>query len=359
MTTTLTPPVAPAPPAGPGLLPRIGATVVRWFAALLGALVVFGAILLSRDVDPVTVLTDAWTSTMLDDFSLQQIVVKMAPFVLAALAVVVPARAGLANVGGEGQVVIGAVAAAGTALALDRTLAGPVVIVLMIVAAALAGAAWAGIAGVLRLTVRVNEAVTTLLLNYVAFDVLLFLIYQPWRDNPAGQPSSRELATAAKLPLLGGGRINVGIIIALVAVLAVWLLLRSTTWGFKLSVVGGNAEAARRAGLPVTTLLLSALLLGGALAGIGGMVHFAGVEYKLRPDFGVNIGYIGFLASWLARHRPLPVLLAAFTFAAFTVAGDSLQLDAGLPAATSNILTGLVLVAVLGWTAGAPKGAQS
>jgi ABC-type uncharacterized transport system permease subunit len=92
------------------------------------------------------------------------------------------------------------------------------------------------------------------------------------------------------------------------------------------------------------------LLVGGALAGLAGMVHFAGVEYKLRPGFGSQIGYTAFLASWLARHRPIPVVIACFVFAALTVAGDSLQLDAGLPAATANILTGLILIAVLGWT---------
>jgi ABC-type uncharacterized transport system permease subunit len=262
----------------------------------------------------------------------------------------VPARAGMCNVGGEGQVVLGAIAAAGSALAFADVLPGPALIVVMAVAAALAGALWAGIAALLKLVVKVNEAVSTLLLNYVALDLLLYLIYQPWRDNPVGQPSSKELPDPAKLPVLGNTSITIGIIFALVATVVVWAVLKYTTWGFRLAVVGGNAEAARRAGLPVKSLLLSALLVGGALAGLAGMVHFAGVEYKLRPGFGAQIGYVGFLASWLARHRPVPVLLASFMFAAITVAGDSLQLDAGLPAATVNVLTGLILVAVLGWT---------
>jgi simple sugar transport system permease protein len=97
------------------------------------------------------------------------------------------------------------------------------------------------------------------------------------------------------------------------------------------------------------------MLVGGALAGLGGVIHFAGVEHQLRPGMVTNIGYIGFLASWLSRHKPVAVLAASFVFAGLTVAGDSLQIDAGLPAATSNILTGLVLVAVLGW---ASKGAR-
>jgi ABC-type uncharacterized transport system permease subunit len=336
--------------AVPGRGPSVLAGALRWGGALLGAIVVFGAILITKGADPLTVFTDAFRETFMTKPSLQEIVVKAGPLALAALAVVVPARAGLVNVGGEGQVLIGAVAAGGTALALDQHANGAVVVVCMLIAGMAAGAAWAGLAAALRLTVKVNEAVSTLLLNYVALDVLLFLIYQPWRATPAGQPATRELNDVAKLPLIGNTTVHIGLVIALLAVVGVWIALTFTTWGFRLATVGGNAEAARRAGMPVAKLLLSALLVGGALAGLAGMIHFAGVEYKLRPGFGAQIGYTAFLASWLARHRPIPVVIACFVFAALTVAGDSLQLDAGLPAATSSILTGLILVAVLGWT---------
>lgn len=358
MTQVLEPPAAaPAPPpeADP---PRssgerwahIREFTLRWVVAVGGALVIFSILLITKGSNPLQVAGDVWSSTFARQQSLEDIAVKMAPFILAALAVVVPARAGMANVGGEGQVIIGAVAACGVGLAVGDRFIGGLTIALMIVASMTAGALWAGIAGLMRLFLKVNEAVSTLLLNYVALDVLLFLIYQPWRADPAGQPSTRELNDVAKLPVIAGTTVHVGLIIALVAVLGVWLALSFTTWGFRLATVGGNAEAARRAGMPVAKLLLSALLVGGALAGLAGMVHFAGVEYKLRPGFGSQIGYTAFLASWLARHRPIPVVIACFVFAALTVAGDSLQLDAGLPAATSNILTGLILIAVLGWT---------
>ena len=323
---------------------------IRWVAAIGGALVVFSVLLWTKGSNPIDVYRNVWSSTFTSQLSLEDVAIKMAPFILAALAVVVPARAGMANVGGEGQVIIGAVAACGVGLLMSDRYSGAIVIPLMAIAGMLAGAAWAGIAGLMRLFLSVNEAVSTLLLNYVALDVLLYLIYQPWRETSAGQPATRELNDASKLPLVGTTTVHVGIVIALVAVVVVWALLRFTTWGFRLSTVGGNPEAARRAGMPVAKLLLSALLVGGALAGLAGMVHFAGVEYKLRPGFGSQIGYTAFLASWLARHRPIPVVIACFVFAALTVAGDSLQLDSGLPAATANVLTGLILVAVLGWT---------
>lgn len=335
-----------------------GATAVRWGLALLGGFLVFGAFVLANGADPLGVFADIWFSTLTQPGQFQQIVVRAAPFVLAGLAVVIPARAGMVNVGGEGQLTIGAVAAAGVALALGETAAPGVVVPAMAVAGALAGAGWAGIAAVMRITVKVNEAVTTLLLNYVALFAMLFLILGPWKDPAAlGQSTSVEVPDAVKLPLVSGTAINVGVVIALVAAVAVWFALSRTAWGFRLGVVGGNPEAARRAGIPVVVLLLSALLIGGALAGLAGYVQLAGTEYKLRPTFGLTIGYVAFLASWLARHRPLPLLLASLALAAIAVSGNSLQIGSGLPAASVNILMGLVLIAVLGWTS--PRKASS
>lgn len=322
----------------------------RWFAAILGALVIFSVLVWSKGANPVEMYADMWTSTFARSRSVTEIFIRLAPIALAALAVVVPARAGMINVGGEGQVLLGGIAAAGVALATDQSLPGGAVMALMVIAALAAGAVWAGLAGLLRIVFNVNEAVTTLLLNFVALDLLLFLIYQPWRESAAAQPATRELATAAKLPTLGTTGVHIGIVFAVVAVVVLWWALSRTRWGFQLQVVGGNAEAARRAALPVTALVLSALLVGGAVAGLAGMIEFSAIEYKLRSGFGTQLGYVGFLASWLARHKPAPVLIAAFALAALSVAADSLQLDAGLPAATVNILTALLLMAVLGWT---------
>jgi general nucleoside transport system permease protein len=321
---------------------------VRSVVALLAAPVIFGAFVLAKGVNPVSAYSEMVRS-VLDPAQLQTVVVRAAVLVLAGLAVAVPARAGLLNVGGEGQIVMGAVGAAGVGLLLDQTVSGPLVLALMIPAAMLAGAAWAGIAAVLRLTVKVNEAISTLLLNFIAIDLMLGLIYAPWKDKAGfGQPSSRPLAPSARLPLLGDTSLNVGLVVALVALGVIWYLLRGTAWGFRLRVVGGNPEAARRSGMRVGTLLLSAMLVGGALAGLAGLLHFAGTEFKLRPGMTTNFGYIGFLVSWLAGHRPMRVALAALLLAAIAMAGDSLQIDSHLPAASVNVLMAVVLLVVLG-----------
>ena len=320
-----------------------------WVVAIGAAPVVFGAFAAAKGVNPLTMYANMLTS-LADPAQAQTVLVRAAVLVLAGLAVAVPARAGLLNVGGEGQIVIGAVAAAGVGLVTDQRLPGVLVLVLMAVAAMLGGALWAGLAAVLRLTVKVNEAITTLLFNFIAIDVLLLLIYDPWKDKSGfGQPSSRPLAEGARLPLFAtGGTLNAGIVVALLALAVTWWLLRHTAWGFRLRVVGGNPEAARQAGLRVGTLLLSAMLVGGALAGLAGLIHFAGTEFKLRPGMTTNFGYVGFLASWLALHRPLRVGVAALLLAAIAMAGDSLQIDAGLPAASVNVLMSVVLLVVLG-----------
>lgn len=328
-----------------------GRTAARWAIALLGGFIVFGAFVLANGADPFAVYRDIWQSTITEQSQFQQILVRAAPLVLAGLAVVIPARAGMVNVGGEGQLIIGAVAAAGVAGQLGASTPPALFIAAMMIAAMVAGAAWAGIAAVMRVTVKVNEAVTTLLLNYVAAYFMLFLLLGHWKDPAAlGQSTGVEIADNAKLPVLSGSAVNVGVVIALVAAGAVWFALSRTEWGFRLGVVGGNPEAARRAGIGVVVLLVVALVVGGALAGLAGYIQLAGTEYKLRPTFGLTIGYVAFLASWLSRHRPLPLLLASLALAAIAVSGNSLQIASGLPAGTVNVLMGLLLIAVLGWT---------
>jgi simple sugar transport system permease protein len=327
-------------------LKGIGRTLV----AVAGAIVIFGAFMKLKGVDPVTAYRDMWDSTFSSTDSLEQILVKATPLILAALAVTVPARAGLVNVGGEGQLVMGGIGAAAVVMWFGHSMPSGVVLVLMALFGAAAGALWAGIAALLRLTVNINEAVTTLLLNYVAVDLMLYLIYDPWKDlHGSGQPATPPLTSSEQLPFIGNSTVSMGFVVAIVATAAVWFAVTRTSWGFRLSVVGGNPEAARQAGLRVGVLLLSSMLVGGALAGLGGFTQLAGVEYKLRPGFLLTYGYIGFLASWLARHHPVRVALAATLLAAVAVGGDSLQLDSALPAASVNILMALVLLGVFGW----------
>ena len=161
---------------------------------------------------------------------------------------------------------------------------GPLGWVAMALAGSACGAVWAGVAGLLRVTVSANEAVTTLLMNFVANDVMLYLLYQPWKDpTGGGQPESRPLTSNEVLPKIFGSSVNLGVIIALVVAIGVYVVLKKSGWGFALRVVGGNQEAARRAGLPVKRLKVSSMLAGGGLAGLGGMLYLAGTQLQLLP----------------------------------------------------------------------------
>lgn len=345
---------SPAPPepavAEPGRRAELLAGAGRLVTAMAGGLTLFALLMVIKGVNPLTAYRDMLSSTFGDSTSLGGIVVRATPIILAALAVAVPARAGMINVGGEGQLIMGGVAAMGVSLLVDGSLSGPLTLVLMAVAAMVIGGLWAAIAVGLRLWVGISESVTTLLLNYIALDVMYFLIYDRWKDREgSGQPATRAVGDGERLPLLGDSRVHLGILLAVLATLAIYLVFRGTSWGFRLRVVGGNPEAARRAGLQVGALLVTAMVVGGALAGLGGFTQLAGAEFKLRSGFIVGYGYVAFLASWLARHRPIGVLLSCLLLSAIAIGGDSLQLDAGLPAASVNVLMALLLLGVFGF----------
>ncbi len=277
----------------------------RVLLALAGAIVIFGVFMKIKGVDPVTAYRDMWDSTVNGNDSLEQILVKATPLILAALAVTVPARAGLVNVGGEGQLVLGGIGAAAVVIWFGNTMPTGVQLLLMALFGAIAGALWAGIAAAMRLLVNVNEAVTTLLLNYVALYLMLYPDLRPVEGPPGvgatGHAAARRRGRSSRSSATA--RVHAGIFVAIAATVVIWFLLTRTSWGFRLSVVGGNPEAARQAGLRVGLLLLSAMLVGGALAGLGGFTQLAGVEYKLRPNFLVDLR-LHRLPGQLARPAP-------------------------------------------------------
>jgi general nucleoside transport system permease protein len=332
-------------------LPLLSTKPTRAVGPIVGAVValtIFAMFVLIKGRNPISVYLDMIGSTLTDRASWGDIAIRACPLILAALAVAVPARAGLVNVGGEGQLLFGGLAGMGVALALNGRLVSAPTLALMAVGAAAGGATLAAVAVALRLWVGINEAVTTLLLNYIALNAQRFLIFDRWKDRKgSGQPATRRLADAERLPILGG-RVHAGIVLAVVAVGLIWLLLARTRWGFQLRVVGGNVEAARRAGFPVRRLLVTSMVTGGALAGLGGFAQLAGAEFTLRQGFLATYGYTAFLASWLGRHKPVRVLFAAMLLAALAVGGDSLQIDSRLPAASVNVLMALVLLGAFG-----------
>lgn len=322
------------------------AGLVRYGLAVAAAAAIFAAILLIDGHNPLDVLDLMWDAVATTEFGRNEVLVKLIPFGLCALAVAIPARVGLINVGGEGQFYMGAWASAGVILYSDAP--GWMLLPLAFIAGAAGGAAWAGIVALLRVKGRVNEAISSLLLNFVAIQLVNYFVYGPWKD-PDGPnwPYSAEFPDSAMLGIVWGNRVSAAVFFVLIGLVAMFLVLRYTRIGYEMRVVGGNVIAAERAGIPVRRYLFWSLAVGGAVAGIAGMAEVCGIQGRLRPGISVNYGYIGFLAAWLGGHRPLGILFACLLFGALSVGGDSLQLGAGLPGSTVNILMALILFAVL------------
>jgi len=251
-------------------------------------------------------------------------------------------------VGGEGQLYMGAWLASAGALLLPH-LPGWILLPLVMLLGFAGGAAWAAVPGILRARKLVNETIATLLLNYVAPLIVSYFIFGPWRSpESSAYPQSPAFAPGARLPSFFNTRIHAGLLIALLALVAYWLLMEKTRWGVQMRSIGGNPEAAQRLGIPVAAWIVIALAIGGGMAGLAGMGEVSGIHGRLRQGLSPGYGFTGFLIAWLAGGRPLGILFMAFLFAIITSAGDILQITQGLPYSVVNILLAMLLFIVLG-----------
>ena len=308
---------------------------------------IFGGILLAAGKDPLKAYSDTFLYALANAYGFSELLVRMTPILLTAVAVAIPSRLGLINVGGEGQLYLGAWLATAGALGLP-SLPAWVLLPVVTLLGFTGGALWAAIPGILRARRLVNETIATLLLNYVAPLIVSFFIFGPWRSpESSAYPQSPAFPAAARLPSFFNTRIHAGLLIAIAALAAYWFLMEKTRWGLQMRAIGGNPEAAQRLGIPVATWIVVALAIGGGVAGLAGMGEVSGIHGRLRQGLSPGYGFTGFLISWLAGGRPLGILLMAFLFAIITSAGDILQITQGLPYSVINILLALLLFVVL------------
>ena len=322
--------------------------LARFLGLVAFALAIFAAILLLFGKNPLRAYVDVFASTLGTAYGWSETIVKMVPLMLTALAVAVPGRIWLINVGGEGQLFIGALAATGAALHL-AFLPGWLLPVVMAVAGVLGGGLWAAVSGLLHARGWVSETISTLLMNYVAVLLVSFVVFGPWKD-PEGvnYPQTAEFVPAAILPTLGTTRIHLGLVFAIVALVVFALVMRRTRWGLEVRAIGGNAEAARRTGIPIGRYIVALMFIGGGLAGLAGMAEVSAIQGRLRPSLSPGYGFSGFLIAWMARGHPVGIVAASFGLAVITAGGDILQITQGLPGSVVNILMAVMLFVVLG-----------
>lgn len=325
---------------------RIG-NPLSFLAVLVLALAAFGLVLLLASKDPIKAYADIFSFTFTNSYGFSEVIVRMIPLLLTAVAVALPGRLYLINVGGEGQLHMGAWLATWTALAF-AALPPAVLIPLMMLMGMVGGGMWALLPGIMRAKGWVNETISTLLLNYVAPLIVSFSIFGPWRSaESAAYPQTPAFVDAARLPSFGNTRIHLGLFFGLAVLVLYWFLMARTRWGLEMRAIGGNVEAARRLGVPVQRYIALTLFMGGAIAGLAGMAEVSAIQGRLRQGISPGFGFMGFLISWLAGGNPVKIVVMSFLVAVITSGGDILQITQGVPFSVINILMALILSVVL------------
>jgi len=322
--------------------------VPRAIVIALLALAVFAALLLAAGKDPLRAYADTLLYVFGNVYGFSELLVRMTPLLLTAVAVALPTRLGLINVGGEGQLYMGAWLATAGALGF-ADLPAWLLLPLLTALGFAGGALWALLPGVLRAARLVNETISTLLLNYIAPLIVSFFIFGPWRSaDSASYPQSAAFVDAARLPSFFGTRIHLGLIYGLACLMLYGFVMRRTVWGLEMRAIGGNPEASQRLGIPVSRYIIAAMAIGGGIAGIAGMAEVSALQGRLVAALSPGYGYVGFLVAWLAGGRVVGILVMAFLFAVISSVGDMLQITQGVPYAVINLLMAVILFIVLG-----------
>jgi general nucleoside transport system permease protein len=317
-------------------------------AALLLTAVTAMMIFASAGLNPLQALATFFLSPVADLFGFGELLIKAAPLILIGVGLAIGYRAGVWNVGAEGQLTLGVIFGGYLALKFGPG-GGSWVLPAMIVAAALGGVLWAAIPALLRTQFNANEILVSLMLNYVAQYWLTWLVFGIWRD-PAGFnfPQSQPLAPSVLLPILiEETRANVGIVFAILAVAAGWLTVGWSFVGYQLRVTGLSQGAARYAGFSTHRAVWIGMLAGGATAGIAGFCEIAGPLGQIFPTASPGYGYAAIIVAFLGRLNPIGILFSGLLMALLYLSGDSAQMSLGLPSSVTAVLQGLLLFFLL------------
>jgi general nucleoside transport system permease protein len=334
------------------LEPRAQPSNVWRYASPLLALaitVVLGVILfVALGKDPVRGLQVFFWEPIKSVYALSELMVKATPLLLIALGLAVCFRSNVWNIGAEGQFVMGAVFASGVALTADAN-TGAGFWVLILLAGIAGGMVWAGITAFLRDRFHASEILVSLMLVYVAIMALNFLVYGPWKD-PLGYnfPQTKTFDAITQIPkLITGTRVNIGVLLALAGVGALWVFLFRTHAGFAQQVGGLAPDAARYAGFSSRKALWLALLTSGAAAGLAGALEVAGPLRQLTPFVPVGYGFAAIIVAFVGRLHPVGMVFSAILMSMFYIGGELAQSRLGLPRSLTGVFQGLLLFTLL------------
>jgi general nucleoside transport system permease protein len=322
--------------------------VLSYAIGIVASLVLFSAILLALDYNPVSSMEGLVSGSFGTTFLASETFSLMAPLLLAALAFVVAFRARFYNIGVEGQLYIGALFGYLAAAQLGG-FPGILAIPLMLLAAAAGGIAWLALPLFMRIRLQVNEIFPTLVMNFVALDVVNWLTAGPLKSPQSGNLQTPALPGSTWLPMLiKNTQFNVGVIVVAIAAVLVYVVLYRTVLGYEIRASGANPRAARGGGVSISRSILAVGLMSGALAGLAGIVVVAGVDHVLAQNFSPGYGYQGIAVAALGSFHPLGIVVSSVLYAALSIGGESLQRSAAaLPIELIYALQAIIVLSVL------------
>jgi simple sugar transport system permease protein len=313
------------------------------FGALLLALLVGSFFLLLNGYSPIEAYKNILIGAFGSKFAIAETLLKTTPLIFTGLAVAVAAQAGLFNIGAEGQLLVGALAAAMVA-AQDWGLPPLVHPLLALGAGFLFGGLWGGIAGVIKARFGAHEVIVTIMLNYIAALLTSYLVTYPWKAEGMVPQTNPVVPSAALAHLLRGSQLSTGIFIALIATVAIAWLVRKTVFGYEMRAVGYNPSASHTAGIRSLAIGTLAIALGGALAGVGGGVEVLGVHGRFIQGFSPGFGFDGIAVAVLANNQPALVPLTALLFGVLRAGGAYLERSTSIPGDFAVVIQGLVIL---------------
>ncbi|MDH3472966.1 MAG: ABC transporter permease [Rhodospirillales bacterium] len=315
-------------------------------AAVLATLILCSGLIALAGADVIEAYGVLFASALGSRFSLTETLVKATPLVFTGLAVAVAFRAKFWNIGAEGQLLAGAMAAA--FIGAREGLPAWSLVPGMVFCGALAGGLWATLPAVLKLRYRVDDVVATLMLNFIMFYTMMALVDGPWRDPLSGYPDSPDIRLEAEFPiLLTATRVHLGVLLAGIATFLVWFLMRRTTLGFAIRAVGENPRAARHGGISILRTTLLTALISGGLAGLAGVGEVAGLHFQVMAALSPGYGYTGIVIAMLARLSPLGVVPASLFFAVVITGAEAMSRRTGVPVYLADVIQGTALICMI------------
>lgn len=322
-------------------------TTIKQVSAVLIALILGAVLILLAGSDPIKAYLSLWNGAFGSLYNFTEVLVKASPLCLAGLAVTLSFRAGVFNIGAEGQIFMGALMAAWIGV-LWGDLPAWILLPAVLILSFIAGGIWGGIPGLLKAKLGVDEIITTIMFNYIAIWTVSYFVNGPLKDPSSITQQTEKMGEGAWLPkLIPATRLHAGIIITIILLIIFYFIINKSVFGYRARLVGTNQSVARAAGINVAGIMSLTMFISGGLAGVAGMMEVSGLHHRLLSSFSPGYGFTAVVIALLGKLNPLAVLISGFFFAALTVGANEMQRSAGIPNSLISVIQALVVIFIL------------